>query len=113
MVITMNKESWYKGKLSDMDVVTISYIDDWVVDYDKSRGMYRVSYFQDNHFVDEIWFDSYEDKEVDDRIEKIIDRLEELKVNFKEGLTKRRKALDANGMWNFLDRLIIEIKKLK
>lgn len=59
----MNKESWYAAKLSDMDVVTISYTDDWVVDYDKSRGMYRVSYFQDNHFVDEHWFDAYEEKE--------------------------------------------------
>lgn len=63
----MNKESWYAAKLSDMDVVTISYTDDWVVDYDKSRGMYRVSYFQDNHFVDEHWFDAYEEKEVDER----------------------------------------------
>lgn len=60
----MNKESWYAAKLSDMDVVTISYTDDWVIDYDKSRGMYRVSYFQDNHFVDEHWFDAYEEKEV-------------------------------------------------
>lgn len=109
----MNKESWYARNLSDMDVIRISVSDDWIVDYDKSRGMYRVSYFQDNHFVDEYWFDAYEEKEVDDRIEKIIDKLEELKVNFKEGLTKRRKVLDGNGMWYFLDRLIIEIKNLK
>ena len=60
----MNKESWYASKLSDMDVVTISYTDDWVVEYDKSRGMYRVSYFKDNHFADEHWFDAYEDKEI-------------------------------------------------
>lgn len=59
----MNK-GWYNSKLSDMDIVTISYTDDWIVDYDKSRGMYRVSYFQDNHFVDEHWFGAYEEKEV-------------------------------------------------
>lgn len=93
--------------------VRILESDDWIVDYDKEFDRYRVSYFEDNHFVDECWFYAYEEKEVDDRIEKIIARLEELKVNFKEGLTKRRKALDANGMWYFLDRLIIEIKNLK
>ena len=36
--------------------------DDWVADYDRGRGMYRVSYFEDNHFVDECWFDAYEEK---------------------------------------------------
>ena len=61
-----------------MDVVTISYTDDWVVDYDKSRGMYRVSYFQDNHFVDEHWFDAYEDREVSKRWYFLKDRLPKL-----------------------------------
>lgn len=59
----MSKESWYAGKLSDMDAVTILNTDDWVVNYDKSRSMYRVSHFEDNHFKDECWFDAYEDKE--------------------------------------------------
>lgn len=59
----MNNESWYAAKLSDMDVVRICESDDWMVDYDKSRGMYRVSYFQDNHFKDEFWFDAYEHNE--------------------------------------------------
>lgn len=45
-------------------LIRISESNDWVVDYDKSRGMYRVSYFQDNHFVDEHWFDTYKEKEV-------------------------------------------------
>ena len=60
----MNKESWYASKHRDMDVIRISESDDWIVDYDRNRGMYRVSYFQDNHFVDEFWFDAYEEKEV-------------------------------------------------
>lgn len=46
------------------NLIRISESDDWIVDYDKGRGMYRVSYFQDNHFVDEYWFDAYEEKEV-------------------------------------------------
>lgn len=47
-----------------MSLIRISVSDDWIVDYDKERGQYRVSYFEDNHFVDEHWFDAYEEKEV-------------------------------------------------
>lgn len=38
--------------------------DEWVVDYDKEKKRYRVSYFEEFHFCDEIWFDAYEEKEV-------------------------------------------------
>ena len=44
-------------------LIRIAISDEWIVDYDKERGMYRVSYFQDNHFQDEFWFDAYEEKE--------------------------------------------------
>ena len=47
-----------------MSLIRIDVNDDFIVDYDKERGMYRVSYFQDNHFQDEIWFDAYEEKEL-------------------------------------------------
>lgn len=30
--------------------------DDWIVEYDIENNIYRVSYFQDNHFVDEVLF---------------------------------------------------------
>ena len=33
--------------------------DDWIVEYDAENNQYRVSYFQDYHFVDEILFDAY------------------------------------------------------
>lgn len=46
-----------------MSLIRISESDDWIVDYDRERGMYRVSYFKDNHFKDEYWFDCFEDKE--------------------------------------------------
>ena len=49
-----------------MSLIRISVSDDWIVDYDRERGMYRVSYFEDGHFKDEYWFDCYEDKEVKD-----------------------------------------------
>ena len=47
-----------------MNLIRISESDDWIVDYDTERGMYRVSYFEDNHFVDECWFDCYEEREL-------------------------------------------------
>ena len=47
-----------------MTLFRISESDDWVVDYDRERGMYRVSYFQDGHFVAEHWFDCFEEREL-------------------------------------------------
>lgn len=46
-----------------MSLIRISVSDDWIVEYDRERGMYRVSYFEDCHFVDECWFDAFEEKE--------------------------------------------------
>lgn len=42
--------------------------DDWIVEYNIENNQYRVSYFQDNHFVDEVLFDAYneEQNEIDD-----------------------------------------------
>ena len=60
-----NKKSWYDGELSEKDIVRIkSNSEDCVVDYNKNNGMYRVSIFNSNHFLDEFWFEAYEDKEV-------------------------------------------------
>lgn len=46
-----------------MKLTRILENNDWVVDYDKERGMYRVSYFEGNHFEDECWFDEYKEQE--------------------------------------------------
>ena len=48
------------------DLIKISVSDDYEVDYSPSNGMYRVSLFEKGHYVDEIWFDAYEDKEIKD-----------------------------------------------
>lgn len=104
----MSNESWYAAKLIDMDVVRTHDSDDFVVDYDKSRGMYRVTIFKDGHFWDEVWFDAYEDKEVDNKIEKIIDKLEKLKISFKQS----GRYLNKNGIEYFFDKLIDWIKGL-
>lgn len=47
-----------------MSLIRISESDDWIVDYDRERGMYRVSYFEENHFKDEHWFDCFEEREL-------------------------------------------------
>lgn len=44
-------------------LIRISESEDFVVDYDREKGMYRVSTFENNHFQDEYWFDAYEEKE--------------------------------------------------
>ena len=49
-----------------MGLIRILENDDWIVDYDKKSGQYRVSYFEDNHFRDELWFDAYEEKVEED-----------------------------------------------
>lgn len=46
------------------DLIKISISDNYEVDYSLSKGMYRVSLFEKGHYVDEIWFDAYEDKEI-------------------------------------------------
>lgn len=46
-----------------MSLIRVCESNDFIVDYDVERGMYRVSYFEDNHFKDECWFDAYKDKE--------------------------------------------------
>lgn len=36
--------------------------DNFIVDYDTKRKLYRVSYFENGHFKNECWFDVYEEK---------------------------------------------------
>ena len=109
----MNNKSWYAAKLSDMDVVRTHDSDDFVVDYDKSRGMYRVTIFQDNHFKDECWFDAYEEKEVNNKIDKVVNTLERHKLNFKEYFSKnKRMCLGSSGLDYYFENLINWIKGL-
>jgi hypothetical protein len=42
-----------------MSLVRISENDDWVVDYETDSKTYRVSYFEDGHFVDQCKFGEY------------------------------------------------------
>lgn len=55
----VNVMGWYN--YNPKDVVNV-YEDEYVVvDYNKSGKMYRVSIFEDCHFVDEFWFDEYKE----------------------------------------------------
>lgn len=48
-------------------MIRIAENENFVVDYDKDRGMYRVSIFEDYHFQDEFWFDAYVEKELSNK----------------------------------------------
>ena len=39
--------------------IRILETDDWIVEYNIENSQYRVGYFQDYHFVDQILFDAY------------------------------------------------------
>ena len=62
------------------DLIRISVSHDHKVDYSPSRGMYRVSLFEKGHYVDEIWFDAYEDKEVKDKEDAIQNIFDEIPI---------------------------------
>ena len=42
-----------------MNLIRISESDDWIVDYETDSKTYRVSYFEDGHFVDQCKFGEY------------------------------------------------------
>jgi hypothetical protein len=42
--------------------VTIKDNDDWLVEYDTVKHRYRVSYFEDGHFKDEVIFREYREE---------------------------------------------------
>ena len=57
-----------------MNLIKIFENDDFVVDYDKENGRYRVSYFEDCHFNEECWF--YEYKEEKRSLQEVIRNVE-------------------------------------
>lgn len=46
--------------------ITIKESPDWIVDYDSAKGRYRVSYFENGHFKDEVIFREFEEPEAVD-----------------------------------------------
>ena len=80
-----------------MSLIRISESDDWIVDYDRERGMYRVSYFEDNHFKDEYWFDCFEERELGSNEEALrfyfkvfirgaVELIEYMRKNYRNGI---------------------------
>ena len=117
-----------------MSLIRICESEDFVVDYDPDRGMYRLSTFEENHFQDEYWFDAYRETEVeqmhlvyghidyygdvDTWVEAIFDNREQA-IAFAEylNLTEENEGwyyFAGNGSWS-LNKLdyIEELKKLK
>lgn len=87
-----------------MNLIKILENDDWIVDYDRENGQYRVSYFENNHFRDELWFDCFEEKEVTNKTE-LIGLLELLKKNSKDVLGEH-KYVSGKQFRYILDRII-------
>lgn len=48
----------------NMSLIRIAENNNFIIDYDKEKGMYRVSFFENGHWQDEIWFDAYENNEL-------------------------------------------------
>lgn len=44
-----------------MSLIRIAESNDFIVDYDPDKGMYRFSIFENGHWQDEYWFDAYEE----------------------------------------------------
>ena len=93
-----------------MSLIRISESDNWIADYDTERGMYKVSYFEDGHFVDQYRFDCYEEKEVTNKT-KLIGYLETIKENGKRKLGNHL-YLGSSQFEYFMNELIINIKEL-
>ena len=93
-----------------MSLIRISESDNWITDYNTERGMYKVSYFEDGHFVDQYRFDCYEEKEVTNKI-KLIGYLETVKENEKRKLGNHL-YLGSSQFEYFMNNLIINIKEL-
>lgn len=45
--------------------IKIKETPEWIIDYDKNKGRYRISYFEYGHFVDEIIFCEYRASDVE------------------------------------------------
>lgn len=84
--------------------------DNWIIDYDRKLDKYRASYFQDDHFVDECWFNCCKENEFDNRCEKIIERLERVKCSFEDYFSTRKQYLSPSGVQVLLDQVIELIK---
>jgi hypothetical protein len=114
----MSKESWYAGGKPE-DITRIDISDNFIVDYDKSRGMYRVSVFDDGHFWDEFWFDAYEEREVGVNKQELIDwLLGEKYIYVDENSTEMTDEFEKQHKWElsrncFINKVIKHLTELE
>ena len=95
-----------------MSFIRIAEANNFCVDYDKTRGIYRVSVFEKGHFKEEYRFDAYEDKEVDVKIEKIANKLALIKDRLAHWFSERFFYEDAEAIERFFDKFITWIYQL-
>lgn len=90
-----------------MSLIRISESDNWIIDYDRERGMYRVSYFEDYHFKDEYWFDCFEEKEVTNKTELIGWLLGEKYNNIDENSDNMTEEFERQHQWELSRNYLI------
>ena len=65
-----------------MNIIRITVNDNFSVYYDKDRGMYKVVTFEDGNYKNEIWFDAYEEKQLNSIVRKEIANAVEEKMTY-------------------------------
>lgn len=102
------------SKENEQNFVLIYSNDTFDVYYDKDTKRYHIDVFDDGHYWDEVWFDAYkaidanEEKEADNRVEKIIEKL----TSIKEEILRKNLIFDEIGVRYFINALINWIKGL-
>lgn len=102
------------SKENEQSFVLIYSNDTFDVYYDKDTKRYHIDVFDDGHYWDEVWFDAYkaidanEEKEADNRVERIIDKL----TSIKEEILRKNLIFDEIGVRYFINALINWIKGL-
>lgn len=101
-----------------MSLIRISESSDgWIVDYDKERGMYRVSHSEDDIWYEEHWFDAYEEKEVTNKTELIGWLLGEKYSNVDETSDNMTEEFEREYKWElsrncFINKVIKYIEQM-
>lgn len=96
------------SKGNEQTFICIYSNDTFDVYYDKDTKRYHIDVFDDGHYWDKVWFDAYEaidaneEKEIDNKVEKIVNKL----TSIKEEILRKNLIFDEIGVRYFINTLI-------